>query len=189
MLIPSREPRASALSVVRLTFRLRPELYRSHHCRWRRAQPLRKPAVPLAHPTASPLMPPAMSTSSASIAFSSSTQAARSRASREITLPVTRAMADGQPARSLTRRNRSELLHYGLAVDAAGDVYIPDAIADRVRKVSSSGTISTVAGNGTVDHEFRRRRPGHRRVPGRAQSRGVRQRRQHVYRGGIRARP
>jgi uncharacterized repeat protein (TIGR01451 family) len=36
----------------------------------------------------------------------------------------------------------------GVAVDAAGDLYIADRYNGRVREVSSSGTISTVAGNG-----------------------------------------
>jgi uncharacterized protein (TIGR03437 family) len=37
----------------------------------------------------------------------------------------------------------------GVAADAAGNVYIADTANSRVRKVSSTGTISTVAGNGT----------------------------------------
>jgi len=37
----------------------------------------------------------------------------------------------------------------GVAVDAAGSLYIADFARDRVRKVSRSGTISTVAGNGS----------------------------------------
>jgi uncharacterized protein YjiK len=39
---------------------------------------------------------------------------------------------------------------YGVAVDAAGNLYIADPGDSRVRKVSSSGTITTVAGNGTT---------------------------------------
>jgi uncharacterized protein YjiK len=39
---------------------------------------------------------------------------------------------------------------YGVAVDAAGNLYIADPGDSRVRKVSTSGTITTVAGNGTT---------------------------------------
>jgi uncharacterized protein (TIGR03437 family) len=39
----------------------------------------------------------------------------------------------------------------GVAVDRAGNLYIADARSQRVRKVSPTGTISTVAGNGTQD--------------------------------------
>ena len=39
---------------------------------------------------------------------------------------------------------------YGVAVAANGDVYIADTNNNRVRKVTSAGTISTVAGNGTA---------------------------------------
>jgi streptogramin lyase len=38
----------------------------------------------------------------------------------------------------------------GVAVDAAGNLYIADANNNRVRKVSSAGIITTVAGNGTI---------------------------------------
>ena len=36
----------------------------------------------------------------------------------------------------------------GVAVDSVGNVYIADAGAHRIRKVSAAGVISTVAGNG-----------------------------------------
>lgn len=38
---------------------------------------------------------------------------------------------------------------FGLAVDAAGNLYISDVNNDRVRKVDTAGTITTVAGNGS----------------------------------------
>ncbi len=50
---------------------------------------------------------------------------------------------DGGPATSATFRNPS-----GVAADAGGNLYIGDRGNRRVRKVSSGGTISTVAGNG-----------------------------------------
>ncbi len=39
---------------------------------------------------------------------------------------------------------------YRVTVDLAGNVYIPDSGNSRVRKVSPDGTITTIAGNGTV---------------------------------------
>ena len=37
----------------------------------------------------------------------------------------------------------------GVAVDSAGNIYIADYSNNRIRKVDTSGNISTVAGNGT----------------------------------------
>lgn len=52
---------------------------------------------------------------------------------------------DGGPA------NAAQLSHpYGLAVDTAGNLYIADLGNARVRKVSTNGTIQTVAGGGTI---------------------------------------
>jgi sugar lactone lactonase YvrE len=40
----------------------------------------------------------------------------------------------------------------GLALDGVGNVYIADFAGQRVRKVDTSGTITTVAGNGTAGY-------------------------------------
>jgi uncharacterized repeat protein (TIGR01451 family) len=40
----------------------------------------------------------------------------------------------------------------GVAVDAAGDLYIADRYNGRIRKVSASGTITTIAGNGSYGY-------------------------------------
>jgi hypothetical protein len=56
-------------------------------------------------------------------------------------------LGDGGPATSA--RLVLSLLHVGMAVDAAGNLYIADSGDSRIRKVDSSGNISTVAGNST----------------------------------------
>ena len=43
--------------------------------------------------------------------------------------------------------DEEDIIH--ITVDAAGNLYIPDRDNHRIRKVNTSGTISTVAGNGT----------------------------------------
>jgi uncharacterized protein (TIGR03437 family) len=54
---------------------------------------------------------------------------------------------DGGPATSA-----SLFAPAGIAVDAAGNLYIADPSVGRVRKVDTSGNISTVAGTGTVGY-------------------------------------
>jgi sugar lactone lactonase YvrE len=51
---------------------------------------------------------------------------------------------DGGPATSANLNSPN-----GVAVDAAGNVYIAEAGNHRIRKVDSTGTITTIAGNGT----------------------------------------
>ena len=52
---------------------------------------------------------------------------------------------DGGPATSASLNNPLEV-----AVDAAGNLYIADRANNRIRKVDTSGTITTVAGTGTA---------------------------------------
>src|SRR6266852_5940961 len=50
--------------------------------------------------------------------------------------------ADGGPA------IEASLSALGVAVDSAGNVYVADSINGRLREISTTGVISTVAGNG-----------------------------------------
>src|SRR5216683_1098351 len=54
---------------------------------------------------------------------------------------------DGGPATSALLAGGST--HSGLAMDSAGNLYISDTNNQRIRKVNTSGIISTVAGNGS----------------------------------------
>ena len=53
---------------------------------------------------------------------------------------------DGGPATSA----QLATVPYGVAVDAAGNLYIADTDNNRIRKVDATGMITTVAGNGTA---------------------------------------
>jgi sugar lactone lactonase YvrE len=52
---------------------------------------------------------------------------------------------DGGPATAATMNNPT-----GVAVDASGNLYIADSMNHRIRKVSASGVITTVAGSGNI---------------------------------------
>src|SRR5439155_130227 len=52
---------------------------------------------------------------------------------------------DGGPATSAQRRDPARV-----AVDSAGNLFIADSANRRIRKVTPAGTITTVAGNGSV---------------------------------------
>jgi sugar lactone lactonase YvrE len=52
---------------------------------------------------------------------------------------------DGQPALSASFHGP-----FGLAVDSTGDIYIADRENSRIRRIDSTGTVSTVAGSGTL---------------------------------------
>ena len=59
------------------------------------------------------------------------------------TIAGSSAVGDGGPATAASLSDAE-----GVAVDAAGNVYIADANDHRIRKIASDGTISTVAGDG-----------------------------------------
>lgn len=70
---------------------------------------------------------------------------AASAASGDISTVAGGGAADGGPAVAASINTPA-----GVAVDAAGSLYIADLNNHRVRKVAPSGTITTVAGNGTA---------------------------------------
>jgi uncharacterized protein (TIGR03437 family) len=52
---------------------------------------------------------------------------------------------DGGPAIQATFNRPS-----GVVGDAAGNLYVPDSAANRIRKIASDGTVTTIAGNGSA---------------------------------------
>ena len=54
---------------------------------------------------------------------------------------------DGGPASAATLSNP-----IGVAVDAAGNLYVSEYTGQRIRRISATGTISTVAGNGSAGY-------------------------------------
>jgi len=58
-------------------------------------------------------------------------------------------MVSGLQRRWQRGDQRENQQSYGVAVDSAGNIYIADTSNHRIRKVDTSGNISTVAGNGT----------------------------------------
>ncbi len=58
-------------------------------------------------------------------------------------------LADGTPATKIMLVNTGEYNHCGIAVDAAGNVYIADTFTMQVFKVDGQGTVTIVAGKGS----------------------------------------
>src|SRR5579883_1542087 len=57
-------------------------------------------------------------------------------------------IGDGGPATSASLSFVGTALHTGIALDPQGNMYIADTSHNRIRKVDTSGTISTFAGTG-----------------------------------------
>ena len=64
--------------------------------------------------------------------------------------PTTAPLAEASPATEDRRPAAALNDPLGVAVDASGNLFIADTKNQRIRKVTASGTITTVAGNGTA---------------------------------------
>src|ERR1017187_4986606 len=107
------------------------------------------PATPVTALNASIGQPRKLAVSGSNVYFSSGNSVFKIDASGTLTLIAGNSRAgfsgDGGPA-----VNAQLNAPQGLALDAAGNVYIADSLNNRVRVVNTKGVISTFAGNGTV---------------------------------------
>ena len=65
---------------------------------------------------------------------------------------VARDRAGGYTGDSVTATSTELFAPKGIAVDKSGDIYIADQFNNRIRKVSTSGIITTIAGNGSGNY-------------------------------------
>jgi uncharacterized protein (TIGR03437 family) len=108
------------------------------------------PATPVTALSASIGQPRKLAIAGSNVYFSSGNSVFKIDASGSMTLVAGNSRAgfsgDGGPAVS-AQLNAPQ----GLALDAAGNLYIADSANNRVRKVDTKGIITTFAGNGTVN--------------------------------------
>jgi uncharacterized protein (TIGR03437 family) len=108
------------------------------------------PATPVTALNASIGQPRKLAISGSNVYFSSGNSVFKIDASGALTLIAGNSRAgfsgDGGPA-----VNAQINAPQGIALDAAGNVYIADSLNNRVRMVNTNGMISTFAGNGTVN--------------------------------------
>jgi uncharacterized protein (TIGR03437 family) len=108
------------------------------------------PAAPVTALSASIGQPRKLAISGSNLYFSSGNSVFKIDASGALTLIAGNSRAgfsgDGGPA-----VNAQLNAPQGIALDAAGNVYIADSLNNRVRMVDTQGAISTFAGNGTVN--------------------------------------
>src|ERR1035437_9676901 len=108
------------------------------------------PATPVTALNASIGQPRKLAISGSNLYFSSGNAVFKIDASGALTLIAGNSRAgfsgDGGPAVNAQLNSPQ-----GIALDAAGNVYIADSLNNRVRMVNTNGVISTFAGNGTVN--------------------------------------
>jgi len=108
------------------------------------------PATPVTALNASIGQPRKLAISGSNVYFSSGNSVFRIDGAGSMTLVAGNSRAgfsgDGGPAVSAQLNSPQ-----GLALDAAGNLYIADSVNNRVRKVDTQGVITTFAGNGSVN--------------------------------------